>query len=127
MFVYGTLRPCDARWAEDGEVAPPVQGITKGALYDYGGFPYADFDGDGIITGDVLTMNDDHPAFERVRRVELGAGYVEREVIVETATEHLVCLTYDASERTKARTIPLLSRVPGDDWYNVVSRRFARR
>jgi hypothetical protein len=57
LFVYGTLRPCDARWAEDGEVAPPQQGTTPGALYNYGGFPYADFDGDGTITGDILTMD----------------------------------------------------------------------
>lgn len=120
VFVYGTLRPCDHRWAEPAEVEPPVQGTTKGALYDYGGFPYADFDGDGTITGDILTMDDEHPMFERVRRVELGAGYVEREVIVETSTGHVVCLTYDASPRTKARMLPILPRVEGDDWFNKV-------
>lgn len=126
VFVYGTLRPCSGRWGEAAEVAPPVQGTTKGALYDAGGFPYADFDGDGTIVGDVLTLDDDHSMFAEIRRIELGAGYVEREVIVETATEHLVCLTYDASPQTKARRIPLLDRVPDDDWYNVERRRYGR-
>lgn len=118
VFVYGTLRPCDARWAEHGEVAPPVQGTTKGALYDYGGYPYADFDGDGVITGDILTL--DETALAMVRRVELNAGYVEREVVVETATGHVVCTTYDSSQRTKENTLPRLRRVPGDDWWNIV-------
>jgi gamma-glutamylcyclotransferase (GGCT)/AIG2-like uncharacterized protein YtfP len=118
VFVYGTLRPCDARWAESGEMEPPVQGTTKGALYDYGGYPYADFDGDGIITGDILTLNED--ALAMVRRVELGAGYVEREVIVETPTGHTVCTTYDAGPRVKKDTLPRLRRVPDDDWYNIV-------
>lgn len=120
VFVYGTLRPCSARWAEDGELAPPVQGTTKGALYSAGPFPYADFDGDGVITGDIITLDDEDYMFHRVRSVELNSGYVEREVIVETSVGHVVCLAFDADPRVKARTLPHYPRVKDDDWYNEV-------
>lgn len=123
LFVYGTLRECDYGWAREGYESAPVEGTTKGTLYSFGGFPYADFDGDGTITGDILTIDDASQTWHHIRRVELNAGYVEREVIVETSVGSVVCVAYDADARTKARTLPNLPVIPTGDWEDVIKGR----
>lgn len=112
MFVYGTLRPGCSEWASDWYAADPVRGTTKGTLLDYGPFPYADFDGDGEIVGEILTLIPYGAHY--VARVELGAGYEAREVIVETADGPVVCLGWHITDRVRedARMVP----IPSGDW-----------
>jgi len=67
-------------WGHEAEIAPAQDATVPGTLLDYGPFPYADFDGPGVIHGQVLTVDDDTVEFHYICRVERGAGYVAREV-----------------------------------------------
>ena len=116
MFVYGTLmhKSHCRGWAEEAEVAPPQDAAAKGTLLDYGPFPYANFDGPGIIHGQILTMDADTVLFYHVCRVERGAGYVEREVVATTddGTE-VTCIGWQIGERMSRFCLP---SIPSGDW-----------
>lgn len=112
MFVYGTLRPGCSEWARDHYTADPVRGTAKGDLLDYGPFPYADFDGDGTIVGEIVTLTPYGAHY--VARVEEGAGYEAREVVVTTAEGPVVCLGWQITERTRQRSD--LVAIPSGDW-----------
>lgn len=117
IFVYGTLRPGSANWSRDGFVEPPIDAQTTGTLYNYGGFPYLDVDGtQGTVYGNVVTYDRDDMMYRHVRRVELGAGYAERDITVQTDDGPLHVITYDASDETKRRVLPTLPVITSGDW-----------
>lgn len=126
VFVFGTLRVNAGRWARAAEVADPVENcVVKGLMYNYGGFPYVNFDEDGLVYGDVLTFDADHPDYIRMCHVEIGAGYVEREVRVNTPQGGLIdCYAWDATDDTRTYILPRLRTVPSGDWYLASQERY---
>jgi gamma-glutamylcyclotransferase (GGCT)/AIG2-like uncharacterized protein YtfP len=118
MFVYGTLRTAAANWSADSQVGDPVTGCTaKGDLFNYGNaFPYADFDGEGTIQGDIVLLSPD--GARHVQYVEEGAGYEQREVLVtlpDGSTQ--VVLGWQITERCKSnRSMDL---IPSGDWMDI--------
>lgn len=124
-FVYGTLRVGAGEWARDGYVKPPVPLCTaKGDLYNYGfAFPYADFDGEGTIIGDLATV--DPRMAHHIARVEIGAGYEAREVIVTTPSgEQRVAVGWHICDRTRRRVG--LTLIPSGDWLACISEETGR-
>lgn len=97
LFVYGTLRPGGTLHAaiEQG-VKGTMEGATAtGDIYyvtNRGGYPVANFDGDGTIHGTMLLV--DEYALDAARRIELGAGYTERIVKVTVGDETWDAITY---------------------------------
>jgi gamma-glutamylcyclotransferase (GGCT)/AIG2-like uncharacterized protein YtfP len=87
VFVYGTLRVGQYNF---GVVRKAVRDIAEnciasGSIYFYGGrrgYPIAKFDEVGDILGDVLWCDPSHPGYDRMMRMELGAGYESREISV---------------------------------------------
>lgn len=125
IFVYGSLRPGSVEWASRGYTAEPRSGTTTGTLYDYGPFPYCDFDGTTTIVGDVLTLNDSMAW--QVQSVEIGAGYVEREVTVtysDGTTEQVIA--YDVAPHRKAE-VATLPVVASGDWVAHEESRWSRQ
>jgi gamma-glutamylcyclotransferase (GGCT)/AIG2-like uncharacterized protein YtfP len=125
VFVFGTLRVRSSRWAEQAEVADPIENCTTtGTMYNYGNaYPYVDFDGDGKIVGDVLTFDAEHPAYLRMRSVEIGAGYVERGVDVSMPGGFVArIIAWDASPRTKEELLPTLRAITTGDWLDIEAR-----
>lgn len=120
VFVFGTLRVNSSRWAEDAEVAEPVENCTvKGLMYNYGPYPYVDFDGDDTVVGDLLTFDADHPSYLGMCRVEIGAGYHERELRVTTPDGRQVdCYGWDVTPSTRERLVRHeVPTVKGGDWH----------
>lgn len=123
VFVYGTLRPEHGRsgWAGACEVAPAQRGSVPGRLYMGPGYPYALHipDAPSRVIGDVLTCDADHEMFEYMRRVELGAGYFEREVEVTLeAGGTLLAVMYVATARV-ARYLEDALEITTGDWFDV--------
>jgi gamma-glutamylcyclotransferase (GGCT)/AIG2-like uncharacterized protein YtfP len=121
VFVYGTLRPRDGRtgWAGDAEVAPASRGTTAGRLYYGPGYPYfvKDVHETGRVVGDVLLFDTRHAAYQDMRRVELGAGYVECEVTVTLESGAMVqALAWDATERSREEYCTAARRIHDGDF-----------
>jgi gamma-glutamylcyclotransferase (GGCT)/AIG2-like uncharacterized protein YtfP len=115
VFVYGTLRPGCSEWARGGYVADPVPATAKGTLYDYGPFPYCDFNGTDIIVGALLTLDDD--TADHVYRVEVGAGYIPRQVQVTLADGAMLTATaYDIPAINKQMFADHYPVIPSGDW-----------
>lgn len=114
MFVYGTLRPGCSEWARDGYAADPIPGTTPGALLDYGPFPYADFDGEGTIKGEILTL--EPWMAEHVAEVEEGAGYDPRIVVVDTADGPVQAYGWHITDKVRNSRYTTLEVIPSGDW-----------
>lgn len=114
MFVYGTLMHKEhcSGWGEDAEIAPPQNATVPGTLLDYGPFPYADFDGPGVIHGQVLKVDDETVEFLYICNVERGAGYYERivEAVLSDGTK-VTCLGWQV--RDIYRDLPVIE---SGDW-----------
>jgi gamma-glutamylcyclotransferase (GGCT)/AIG2-like uncharacterized protein YtfP len=84
-FVYGTLRYGQRAYSmlEPAVISMVDNSTTQGDLY-VSGLPFADFNGMGTITGTLLEVENEHPSVENVARMEKGAGYEERTVLVTT-------------------------------------------
>lgn len=84
VFVYGTLRVGEGNysWCADAVVEVREDCTTQGRIYDHG-YPVAKFDEQGTIKGDVLWFDPTHRAYERVCRMEFGAGYGMVEIKAE--------------------------------------------
>lgn len=124
-FVYGTLRVGAAEWGSPGYAADPVTGCTaKGDLYNYGfAFPYADYDGEGTVQGDIITV--DPLMAMHIAHVEQGAGYEAREVLVtlpDGSTK--VVLSWHITDRARARL--MLTPIPSGDWLVCVDNEVGR-
>lgn len=89
VFVYGTLRVGQGnfRWAQEAVRHVLLNCTTKGRIYfvhGRRGFPVAKLDEEGTILGDVLWFDPQHPDFDGVVSMELGAGYEMKDVTVTT-------------------------------------------
>jgi gamma-glutamylcyclotransferase (GGCT)/AIG2-like uncharacterized protein YtfP len=92
-FVYGTLRP---GFGNHRIIAPAVVEAfedvhTKGDLYA-SQIPFADFDGDGDITGTLLVLNNSTPRGRAAvdAMIQLEGGYDAKFIPVTTADGHLI-------------------------------------
>jgi gamma-glutamylcyclotransferase (GGCT)/AIG2-like uncharacterized protein YtfP len=121
MFTYGTLMhyPDGAPmrdWTAAGETEPYVDGTATGTLLNAGPFPYADFDGSGLIYGQVLTFDEDSWTYKRIVHMEEGAGYVAREVIVETASGPVVCTAWQIAPDRVRWAYESMPVIESGDW-----------
>ena len=91
LFVYGTLRPGEARWPH---LAPFVDDeghddVVSGALYDTGhGYPAARFDHSGTIHGRVYPLHVDRldECLQLLDEVEAAVLDLFRRVAITTST-----------------------------------------
>jgi len=89
LLAYGTLRVGEGNysWAKEAvlDEIPNVQAV--GSLYHVRpymrAYPVAKFDRPGVIIGDLLIMHADHPVTDSVIRMEEGAGYELRKIMVQ--------------------------------------------
>lgn len=95
VFVYGTLRRGEGNyniWKD--AVLDVVTGCTVQGLIGYPGrhygYPCVDFDGEGTVIGDLITVDADHESVEWVHRMERGAGYTMRPVQVTLPSGEVV-------------------------------------
>ncbi len=90
LFMYGTLRV--GHWnhpmLSEGVISSYMNVTTEGKLYYakyrdmQAGFPCARFDHDGIIVGDLLVVDAEHEGVQDTHRMEIGAGYVPRDIVI---------------------------------------------
>lgn len=99
VFVYGTLRVGQGnfRWACEAVRSYIRDCTAEGRIYfvhDRWGYPVAKLDETGTILGDVLWMDNRHPTYDEVYRMEISAGYEIRTVPVQTPDGELKCLAF---------------------------------
>lgn len=80
MAVYGTLRfgQSNFSWAQEGVLFIVRNVVFPGRLYyvhGRQGFPVAKLDEPGLIHGDILFFDREHPETQAVWDMESGAGY----------------------------------------------------
>lgn len=119
VFVYGTLRPGDYNHSRHGlDEDNVVRGVTApGALYhvssSYKAYPCAKFDQCGTIIGDILFFEEGSRDLERIDRMEEGAGYEIREVIVTLPDgSQMKCQAYHYVRDPRG------PRIESGDWFN---------
>jgi gamma-glutamylcyclotransferase (GGCT)/AIG2-like uncharacterized protein YtfP len=115
LFVYGTLRPGEARWhhLEPYVVGEGAEASVAGELYDTGlEYPAARFGGDHQIFGRVYTVNEAllPQALAHLDEVEGAVRGVYRRVEVVTAAGETVW-AYECGEAALLRT-----RIESGDW-----------
>lgn len=123
IFVYGTLRvgQYNYSWCEEA-VEKAIKNCTaSGRIYFVdplgAGYPVAKLDEHGTIYGDILYFNTAHPLFDAVVRMELGAGYVARNIQVTTPKGRQVdCQAFHYLR------IPRGSLIREGDWAAAISR-----
>lgn len=122
VFVYGTLRPGAVGASgllASATVAGPWLAHTTGRLcyHECGAYPVADYDGTGIVRGDMMLVPEDSPAWRWIANMEVRAGYVPR--VVE------VCAQQTTGEWRRANALTFhwphgtdgLAPVPAGDWH----------
>jgi gamma-glutamylcyclotransferase (GGCT)/AIG2-like uncharacterized protein YtfP len=83
VMVYGSLRPegNGARGAMAmASIAGPWQAVTTGDLcyHECGAYPVMDCNGDGIVVGDMYLVDEAHPDWAWLVKMETEAGYEMR-------------------------------------------------
>lgn len=112
VFVYGTLREGQGnwQWAKEAVRHSDLNVRTSGRIYFCSGrtgFPVAKLDEAGSIVGDVLWFDPDHPTFDDVVQMEVGAGYECRDIeVITSESETIECMAFHYAWRPRGDLIP---------------------
>ncbi|MEU3302332.1 gamma-glutamylcyclotransferase family protein [Streptomyces sp. NPDC006678] len=127
FFVYGTLRPGEHNhdlFLRGRTTAEEPARLRGALLYDGPGYPYA-VDGDGVVTGELVTAAPGHhgeltAVLDHLEEY-FGPGdprnlYVRVERDVDTASGAVTAWVYVAAEHVARELREKGEPIPGGDW-----------
>lgn len=108
LFVYGTLKQS---YSNDvfSEATVFTDALASGAMYhahSFPSYPVVNFDKPGVVWGEIVVLAANDPALPGIDRMEQGAGYVRREVVVECGGDRYSCATYHYPHSRHGDPIP---------------------
>lgn len=127
VFVYGTLRVGQGNYNWAKACITEHLGVhqAQGLLYgDPRMYPFADFEGDGTITGDLFEVDETSRTFHRMHEMEVGAGYTPVEITVHNAYGVPVEEVMAYHHSRASQYAPLIE---GGDWLEAQGDRHAWR
>lgn len=121
VMVYGSLRP-EGNGARgvmaEAAIAGPWKAVTTGDLcyHECGAYPVLDCDGEGSVVGDMYLVDESHPAWHWLVRMEVEAGYWVRwhDIMAlqsDGQWKHTKAMVFDWPHGTDG-----LHKVPNGDW-----------
>lgn len=98
IITYGSLRKGMYNYEalKDGIEYIDTTTIKGFRLHDYGAYPFA-VEGEGEMVVDILEVEEE--MYEAIKRMELGAGYIEKEITIGDTTGYIYLFRQPTNNR----------------------------